>query len=117
MIRRRIQSFGYAFRGVWELLRTQPNARIHLTATAVVVGAGVYFSIEPLEWATLSLAMGLVWAFEAVNTALEYTLDHLHPERHPKVGRAKDLAAAAVLLASFAAVGVAVAVFGPRLWN
>ena len=49
---------------------------------------------------------------ELFNTALETLADHLHPERHPVVGAAKDIAAAAVLVASGAAVvaGLAFAV-------
>ena len=49
---------------------------------------------------------------ELFNSALETLIDHVHPEHHPEVGAAKDIAAAAVLLASIAAVvaGLAFAV-------
>jgi diacylglycerol kinase (ATP) len=112
---KRIRSFRYAINGIRELMATQPNARIHFAASALVISAGIFFSISALEWAALALAMGLVWAMEALNTALEYTLDRLHPERHPHIGKAKDLAAGAVLLASCSALGVGIAVFGPRV--
>ena len=55
----------------------------------------------------LVLSLGLlVLAFEAINTAVEYTVDYISTERHPLAGRAKDAGSAAVFLASIAA-GVA----------
>jgi undecaprenol kinase len=46
---------------------------------------------------------------ELLNTALEELIDHLHPGQHPAMGRAKDMAAGAVLVASLFAVAVGVA--------
>ena len=43
-------------------------------------------------------------AAELLNTALEHLADRLHPEQHPTIQAAKDCAAAAVLVASLAAV-------------
>ena len=66
----------------------------------------------PIWWAVLGLAVGIVLMAELFNSALETLIDHVHPEHHPEVGAAKDIAAAAVLLASIAAVvaGLAFAV-------
>ena len=66
-------------------------------------------AVLPLTGAerALLLALGLlVLAFEAMNTAVEYTVDYISTERHPLAGRAKDMASAAVFLSSLAA-GVA----------
>jgi diacylglycerol kinase (ATP) len=111
----RIASFGYAFKGIWVLLRTQPNAWIHATATVAVIVAGLLLHVKPLEWALLCLAMGMVWAAEGMNTAIESVVDLASPDRHPLAGRAKDVAAGAVLLAALFAVGVAAFVFVPHL--
>lgn len=46
-------------------------------------------------------------AFEALNSAPERLIDHLHPEIHPEIGIVKDMAAGAVLLLSGGAVIVA----------
>jgi len=52
----------------------------------------------------LVLALGLlVLAFEAINTAVEYTVDYISTEHHQLAGRAKDAGSAAVFLASIAA--------------
>lgn len=55
------------------------------------------------------MTIGLVMMAELMNAALETLADRLHPERHPEIGAAKDMAAGAVLAASVAAVLVAVA--------
>ena len=67
------------------------------------------------EWCAVLVVIGMVWSAEAVNSALELLADHLAPEEHPLVGRAKDVAAGGVLAAAIIAVTVGIIVFGPRL--
>lgn len=109
-------SFACAFRGLADLLRGEPHARFHLAATVAVGALGWWFCLTAGEWIAVILAVGLVWAAEALNTAIEHLADVLHPARHPGIGRVKDIAAAAVLLASIAAALTGMIVFGPRLW-
>ena len=113
----RVNSFVYAFRGVRRLFRAEHNAWIHLGFAIGICAAGWWFRIDRLEWALVVFAIGSVLAAEAVNSALETLADAVKPERHPLVGRAKDLAAAAVLLAAIGAAVVGVLIFGPRLWT
>ena len=113
---RLLRSFGYAFRGIGILLRTQANARIHATATLLVVSAGFWFRISRSEWAAVAAAVGLVWTAEGVNTAIEAVVDLVSPEPHPLAGRAKDVAAGAVLCAAFAALVIGMLIFIPRVW-
>ncbi len=65
--------------------------------------------LEPLWWALVILASGMVIAAELFNTALEHLADHLHPETHPRIAVVKDCAAAAVLVAAVAALAVGIA--------
>ena len=111
----RLKSIGYALEGIATLVRSQHNAWIHLTATIAVVAAGAYFAVSSGEWLALIFAIALVWCAEALNTAFEFLCDVASPEFHPKVKQAKDVAAAAVLFASMAAVAVGLLIFGPRL--
>ena len=114
--RARGRSFACAARGVILLLRTQANARIHLLATLLVIAAGLAFHITRGEWLPLTIAIGIVWIAEAVNTALEVLADRITRERDEQIGRAKDLAAGAVLLAAITAAVIGILVLGPHFW-
>ncbi len=109
------KSFVYALQGLLFLLRSQPNAWVHLLATLAVCAAGFHFGLSRDEWLWICLAIVLVWSAEAFNTALEQLADALHPQRHPGIGRAKDLAAGAVLVAAVGAAVIGVMVFWPHL--
>lgn len=113
--RARGESFRHAFRGVADLVRTQHNARIHLAATAGVIVLGTLLGVGRHGWALLALATAGVWTAEALNTAVEFLADAVHPAEHPLVGRAKDAGSAGVLLASAGALLVGLLVFGPPL--
>jgi diacylglycerol kinase (ATP) len=111
----RLKSLAHALRGVDHVVRTQPNARLHLLVAVLVCAAGVYFRLGRSEWLWISVAITLVWSAEAFNTALELLADVLHPARHAGIGRAKDVAAAAVLIAALGAVVIGLLVFVPHL--
>jgi diacylglycerol kinase len=65
--------------------------------------------------AVVVLTIALVLVVESFNTALETLCDLVSPEVHPLIKRAKDVSAAAVLLAALAAVAIAALLFLPRL--
>ncbi|MCB2406405.1 diacylglycerol kinase family protein [Hymenobacter lucidus] len=116
LLRRRVASFGHAFRGVASALRSEVHMRFHAVATVVVIGFGFYFGISRLEWALVALAVGTVWTAELLNTAIEVVVNLVSPDYHPLAGKAKDVASGAVLMAGFAALAVGLLVFGPRVW-
>jgi len=111
----RIKSFANAARGIGFLVATQPHAWIHAVATVGVIAGGFALGISRDEWCLIMLAIGAVWCAEAVNTAIEQLCDKVSPERDPLIGRAKDLAAGAVLLMAIACAVVGLIVFGPRV--
>lgn len=112
-LEKRIRSFGYAFKGIAILIKTQPNAQIHAVATVLVVGSGFLLEVSRNDWLALILAIGMVWVAEAVNTAIEFLTDLASPDHHPLAGKAKDVAAGAVLIAAITAIVIAVIVFVP----
>ena len=109
----RLRSFGHAFRGLKVLLQTQPNARIHAVATVLVVAAGALLRISSMEWVLIVLAIAGVWTAEALNTAIEFLVDLVSPDPHPLAGKAKDVAAGAVLIAAIGSAVIGGFVFGP----
>lgn len=110
----RLRSVGHAWQGIRWMLLTQANARLHFVATLLVVTAGIAIKLNHYEWILLTLAIALVWVAEALNTAIECLADALHPEHHPLVGKAKDVAAGGVLLSSVAALIIAVLILIQR---
>lgn len=115
-VKGRLRSILYALRGLGWLLGTQHNALIHTFVSLAVVTVGFYFEVNRLEWALLVLAMGSVWAAEALNTGIEWVVDLCSPDYHPLAEKAKDVAAAAVLLTSLAASAVGLLVFYPYVF-
>jgi diacylglycerol kinase len=70
----RLRSVACAVRGIAEMVRSQPNARIHAVATVSAV-------------------------------------------LHPIAGKAKDVAAGAVLIAAVGSAVIGLLVFGPHIWR
>ncbi len=111
----RIRSFKYAFRGIGIMIRSQHNAWIHALATALVIGAGLFVHLARLEWNWILLAIMAVWTAEALNTAFEFLADATNPTFHPLIGKAKDVAAGAVLIAALGSAAIGVMILGPHL--
>lgn len=109
----RIRSVSFALRGIGIMLRSQQNAWIHAFATCVVIGAGFFFGITQAEWCWIVLAIISVWTAEALNTAIEFLTDVASPEYHPVAGKAKDVAAGAVLITAIGSVIIGTIVLGP----
>lgn len=111
----RIKSIGFALTGIATMLRTQHNAWLHLAATVAVVLLSFALGVSAGEWTVLILAIVIVWSAEGLNTAFERLCDVAHPDFHPLVKQAKDVAAAAVLISAVGAVAVGLLILGPRL--
>lgn len=114
MLKKRLESFKYAFQGIATLFRSEANARIHLLATVIVLIAGFYYRVSSTEWCILIMCIAMVLSAEAMNTAIEKLTDLVSPEPHPLAGQAKDVAAAAVLLLALAAMIIAGIIFLPK---
>ena len=110
-----LRSFGFALEGISYLIRTQRSAQIEIVIGVVVIAVAAWLGISAIEWAILVLAMALVLALEALNTAIELAVTLASPQRHPLAKSAKDVAAAMVLIAAIGAVFVGIIVLGPRL--
>jgi undecaprenol kinase len=98
------QRLSHAVAGFRAAFKTEASFRIQLLLAAM---AAVVLALlrPPVVWVALCVVSGAaVLAAELLNTALEHLADRLHPEQHPTIRAAKDCAAAAVLVASIAAV-------------
>ena len=94
----RVQAFIYAFQGLAAAWRTQPAFRIETVFAAVLIPAAFFIPFELAIRLLLCVSCLLVLLTELINSAVEAAIDRIGPEIHPLSGRAKDLAAAAVLI-------------------
>ena len=116
-LKRRWQSFGYAGRGIGIVFRTETNMKIHIFIALLVIVCGFTFSISTTEWICCLLSIGLVFGAEMINTAIENIVDLVSPNHHPLAGKAKDIAAGAVLICAIISVIVGLLIFSPKVWN
>jgi diacylglycerol kinase len=114
-LQQRILSFKYAIQGIVAFLQSEPHARIHAVATVLVIAAGFYCRLSANQWIAILIVTGMVWITEMLNTVIEKIMDHLSPDYHPRVKWIKDVAAGAVLIATFVAVITGAVIFIPIL--
>lgn len=114
--RSRLNSFGFAARGIRKFFQQEPNAWIHLLATIGVFSSSAYFGISGFELLALIIVTGLVWVAEMFNTVIERVMDFISPAHHSQVAFIKDLAAGAVLISAIVAAITGLIVFIPKIF-
>ncbi len=107
-----LKSCRFAFRGI-RIALTERNFRIQFFFSLGVIFFMIVFRIQPLEAAILIVVMMFVLVLEIMNSIFERFSDILKPRMHEYVAYIKDLMAAAVLLASFASIGIGALIFWP----
>ncbi|MBU0707181.1 diacylglycerol kinase [Patescibacteria group bacterium] len=110
------RSFGYAGRGLLYVIQRERTFQIHVIATVVVVLMTLLLPLKSWEVVLIVLMVALVLVLEIVNTAVEKIIDVLKPRIHFYVQIVKDLMAAAVLLASIAAIIIGLMIFWPYIF-
>jgi undecaprenol kinase len=113
---RRATGFRAAFSGLRRLVKSERHFQLHLAAAACAIILAAFLDFTPLEWAILIVTIGLVLVAEGVNSAIERAIDTTTPGFHPLAKAAKDVGAAAVLIAAIVSVVVALLLFVPKLW-
>jgi len=109
-------SFKYAWAGISYAFHTQRNFRIHVILGGLAIGLGAFLRLSAIEISIVGLTIGAVLAMELLNTAIESVVDLTVKQNYHELAKiAKDCAAAAVLIASLAAIGVASSLILPRL--
>jgi diacylglycerol kinase len=101
MITRYFSRFPHAIRGIAYAARNDFGYRTQLYGIGLFI-IGILFYLSPLtrdEVLFTLLAYTLILITELQNSALEIALDRLHPDLHDAIGKSKDMAAGAVLLA------------------
>ncbi len=109
------ESFGYAFAGLKEAVSNEPNFQIHVSIGISALVFAMILEFSKYEWLLLSFTIAFVLILELINTVLEAIVDLVSPNIHPKAKIAKDVSAAAVLMAAFWSLIVGTVLFLPKL--
>ncbi|MGN6135129.1 MAG: diacylglycerol kinase [Aureliella sp.] len=119
-----IRKFHLAARGVFYGIRGQTSFAIHLPVAVAVVALAALLRCTLWQWCALVLCIGLVFAAELANSAIEELAAGLSPGHNDQVGRALDIASGAVLLACLTSATVGALIFITQfvsqlmpLWN
>ena len=105
------KSFVFAYFGILQVLATQRNMVVHCIIAIPTLLATQLLGFTPIENVIILLCVALVLACELINTSIENLGDVISPEYHPAIRRAKDAAAAMVLISAIAAAAVGVILF------
>lgn len=108
-------SFQAAFEGVIWSLRTQPNFKVHIFLSVLVLSAGIFYGISRFEFVMLVFTIVLGMIAEMVNTAIESVTDLVTTEWKKEAKIAKDVAAGMMLLTATGALIVAIIIFWPYI--
>ncbi|MDE2399966.1 MAG: diacylglycerol kinase family protein [Patescibacteria group bacterium] len=112
----RIKNSTHAWRGVGVLFKSSPNTWALSFFGLLAIYLGFLLHISNIEWVLIILTISLVLVAEAINTAIEIDINLTSPEYHPYARDTKDVAAGAVLLATFAAAIIGLIIFLPKIF-
>ncbi|NDB36081.1 MAG: diacylglycerol kinase family protein [Flavobacteriia bacterium] len=109
------RSLWHAFNGIILHIKTGKNFQLQGMVALLVIGLGITVQLSTSEWLIVLLFIGGVLALETFNSALEALSDEVTREFQPGIRKAKDLAAAAVLLFSLSALVGGLLIFIPKI--
>lgn len=109
-------AFLNAFKGISFAFKER-NFLIDIFCSVITIIIGFILKISHLEWATILICIAMVLSLEMLNTAVEKTIDHLHPQHHTKAGEIKDIAAGSVLIAVIISGIIGGIIFIPKFYD
>ena len=111
-----INSFKYAFNGIFTSFKTEKNMKIHLIIAILVVVLGFVLKISKIEWIICTVVISIVISAELFNTAIETVVDMITIEKNEKAKIAKDVSAGAVLITAIGAAIIGLIIFIPKIY-
>ena len=116
-MKKRIDAFRHAFHGLKTAFSEEDHIKIQLIFAIAVIFSGFVFEVSLAEWIILLFCIGLVLGLELMNSAIESLTDLVTREKHPLAGKAKDIAAASVLVASMISAIIGLIIFIPKIFE
>lgn len=106
----------YALKGILTCFKSENNFKIQTVVALVVLLMGFCLELSKLEWIVIFFSIGLVLAFEIINSAIEQLCNFVHPQQNEHIGRIKDLSAGAVLIVTISSIVVGCIIFLPKIF-
>ena len=114
-IKRLRKSFGYAFKGIDDVIKHEPNMKIHVVVAILVVIMAFILKVSIIEWIILVLLIGAVLAAETINATIENLVDMYTKEYDEKAKIVKDTAAGTVLILAITSAIIGLIIFIPKI--
>lgn len=109
-------TFKNARRGMRLALKSEENIKVHLIMAILAIVAAFLLGFSAVKFCIVFLTIAVVVVAEMINSGLEYGLDAVFHNKYSKlVGMAKDIAAGAVMFATFTSIIIGVILFGESL--
>jgi len=112
-----LKSAYHAFSGLFWVAPRTPSLKLGLVVIAVLAAAGVLLRLSFVEIAVLIGIGTVLLAVETLNTSIEMLCDRMVPERDPKIGKIKDVAAGATAVTEIGGGIMLLLVLGPHIWR
>ena len=111
-----LRSGYHAFSGLMWVTPRTPSLRLGIVVVIALAVGGILLRLTGVEIALLVILGTLLLAVETLNTAIEMLCDFVQPQRDPKIGKIKDVAAGATAVTEIGAAIVVAVVLWPHLW-
>lgn len=105
----------YAVAGLLYLLRREQSVRNLFLTSLLVIIIVWWLEVEALHGVIVFVTLGMVWATESLNSAVEAVVDLVTQDFHPMAKVAKDVAASATLIAVLVSITTGLVLLGPPL--
>lgn len=106
-----------AVSGLILAFRTQPNFKIMLGFTLVVILVSFYFNLSLMEWIVIIWTIFIVFIAEMFNTSIEAMVDLITTEWREDAKIAKDIGSAVALTAVIGSIIVGGLIFAPKIFR
>lgn len=113
--KRLLNSFKYAIEGIKTAYKEEQNLRLHTISAVLVVFLGFFLKLSIIELSICFILIGLVLMAEFFNTAIENMVDMITLDENPYAKKAKDIAAAGVLVFAIVSGIIAALIFIPKI--
>ena len=97
--RRLADATSYSMKGFAAAWRHEASFRQEIVAGLLLLPLAIWLAQSLRQGLAMIGAIVFVWLVELLNSAIEALADAVSLEKHPMIGRAKDLGSAAVFLA------------------